>query len=135
MRATQTPSHQAPTADTAMWTRDDVAFISHGKTCAAWHYRPWDRADGPLVVIAHGFEIEQQWRRAVDTQCRGCEQGAFEAMRRSVAQYAARRANGFPIGLVVVADFGIQKMLDAFRRLQRPECAQLGRVHCVRARV
>jgi pimeloyl-ACP methyl ester carboxylesterase len=64
MRATLTPKgHHAPaTADTVIWTRDDVAFTSHRKTCAAWHYRPWDRGDGPLVVIAHGFDGVREQR-------------------------------------------------------------------------
>lgn len=47
-----------------MSVREDVTFLSHGTTVAAWHYRPdgdgspGDPADGagrPVVVMAHGL--------------------------------------------------------------------------------
>jgi dienelactone hydrolase len=37
------------------FTRDDVAFDSHGTSCAAWLYRPVGVTNPPIIVMAHGF--------------------------------------------------------------------------------
>ena len=37
------------------YTREDIAFDSHGTLCAAWLYRPAGVENPPIVVMAHGF--------------------------------------------------------------------------------
>lgn len=50
------------TATTAAYSRQDADFRSRGTRCAAWLYRPGDVADPPVVVMAHGFGGERDWR-------------------------------------------------------------------------
>jgi pimeloyl-ACP methyl ester carboxylesterase len=43
-------------------TRRDADFTSRGTRCAAWLYRSEDVANPPVVVMAHGFGCERDWR-------------------------------------------------------------------------
>lgn len=42
--------------------RRDEDFTSRGTRCAAWLYRPEDTENPPVVVMAHGFGCERDWR-------------------------------------------------------------------------
>lgn len=43
-------------------TRRDEDFTSRGTRCAGWLYRPADADDPPVVVMAHGFGCDRDWR-------------------------------------------------------------------------
>ena len=42
--------------------RSDADFTSNGTRCAAWLYRPGATESPPVVVMAHGFGGERDWR-------------------------------------------------------------------------
>ena len=76
-----------------------------------------------VVVVADRFEIEEQGRKALDTESRGTEQSALETMGYVIAQYAARRTNGVAIRLLVVGDFSVEEALDSLGGFERLENA------------
>lgn len=43
-------------------SREDVPFRCDGTKCAGWLYRPADDPDAPVVVMAHGFGGERDFR-------------------------------------------------------------------------
>ena len=42
--------------------RTDLDFLSRGTRCAAWLYRPSDMPGPPVVIMAHGFGAERDFR-------------------------------------------------------------------------
>ena len=62
-----------------------------------------------MVIVSHRFQVNDERRNSVDVQCGGREQSSLGAVSQTIADDAARRAAG---GLVVVADFVVQKRLD-----------------------
>ena len=47
---------------TRTFTRQDTTFDSHGKSCAAWLYRPEGVQSPPIVVMGHGFAATRELR-------------------------------------------------------------------------
>ena len=84
-----------------------------------------------MVVIANRFEIEQERLESLNSQGRGTEQSAFEAMRQAVAQHAARTAAGGASFFLVVTDSVIEKSLDLLGRSQPAERSQFTAVETV----
>jgi hypothetical protein len=74
-------------------------------------------------VVGNGFEIEEQRRKAQHPERRGREDRGFEAMRRALAQHAARRPRRAP----EVVRHGVEQALDAARSLDATENPELAR--------
>src|SRR5476649_1226867 len=87
-----------------------------------------------VVVVAHGFEIEQQGRVADQAQRGGGEQGAFHALGGAVAKHAARRSAGGAEGLLVVSQ-AVEEALDFFGGGETAEDGALSRGEGVGHRV
>src|SRR5262245_22721702 len=84
-----------------------------------------------MVVIANRFEIEQERLESQHSQSSGAEQSAFEALRQSVAQYAAWAAAGGASLLLVVTHAVIEKALDLLGRSQPAERTQFTSIESV----
>jgi len=80
-----------------------------------------------VVVIAHGFEIQQQRRMAHHAQRRRAEQRAFHAVRGHVAQHSPRRPAGVAVRFLVVGKLEIEKPLDLLGRMEPAKDGSLGR--------
>ncbi len=78
-----------------------------------------------VVAIGRGLQVEQQRRKPQFAQRRRGEQRAFHAMRRTVAQYAARRAARVAVRFFVVSEV-VEEALDLVRRIQPAEHSALG---------
>jgi hypothetical protein len=76
-----------------------------------------------VVVVMHRFQIHDERRIAVDTQGGSGQQRALQAMARALAENAPRR----PRGIGVLVGEVVNETLDARRRLQRAQCAQIAR--------
>ncbi len=86
-----------------------------------------------VVVIALGFEIEQERRVVEHAQGSGAEEGAFHAVGGTVAQDAARRAAGFAGTLFVVGE-GVEELLDSRGRGEAAEDGAFARREWVHGR-
>ena len=76
-----------------------------------------------MVVVAYRLEIQQQRRMAEHPESGRAEERAFHAVRRAVAQHAARRTAGVAVRLLVVGQVEIEEVLDL---LGRAETAKYG---------
>ena len=84
-----------------------------------------------VVVVAHGFEIEEQGRMALDSESGRGQERAFKAVADPVAQDAAGRADGFAVGFLVVGDVDIEEALDFVGSLEGLEDAQFTGIEAV----
>src|SRR5262249_31069233 len=73
-----------------------------------------------MVGIVFGFEIKNEWRKAIGAQRGGGEDRSFQAVSRIFSQHPPRRPRG--VGQVIWNV--VEKTLDAVRRLQAAEPAQ-----------
>jgi hypothetical protein len=73
-----------------------------------------------VVVVAHGFEIHEQRRVAVEAQGGGGEQRSLHAMSLALAQGALRR----PGGVGILVGQGVEEALDFGWGLERAQCTQ-----------
>ena len=73
-----------------------------------------------VIVVAHGFEIHEQWRMTMDAEGGGSQQCAFKAMAFALAQRALRGAGC--VSILVLER--IDELLDLFRRLQGAQRAE-----------
>src|SRR5579872_49892 len=69
-----------------------------------------------VIVVANGFEVDQERRKSEQTQRGGTEKSAFHAVPEAIAEDAARRAATGAVLFLVVPDLFIEKALDLFRR-------------------
>jgi len=76
-----------------------------------------------MVVVLHGLEIHQQRRMAVDAQGGGGQQRSLKAVPFALAQHALGR----PRGVCVLVLERVNELLDAHRRPERAQGAQIGR--------
>src|ERR1039458_5481873 len=82
-----------------------------------------------VIVVPHGFEVEQQRRLAHHGQSGGGEQGALHAVGGAVPEDAARRAAG-GAGRFLVVPQVVEESLDFLGRLQAAEDRALAGGEC-----
>ena len=83
-----------------------------------------------VIVVADGFQIEQEGFESLDTERGGAEEGAFQALGRAVAEDSAGAAAGGAFGLLVVGQV-VEKALDALGIGEATEKGQLASMESV----
>src|SRR5262249_43208857 len=78
-----------------------------------------------MIVVADGFEVEQQRLESLDSQRRRAEQRSFETLGQPVAQDAARAAAGGPAFFLVVGNLIVQKSLNPLGRAEPAQDGEL----------
>ena len=73
-----------------------------------------------VVVVAPGFEIEEQQRMPEHSRCCGPQQRAFHAMRVAAAQHSPRRPARWTAGLLVLREI-VEEARNLGRRGQAAE--------------